>query len=94
MKTMPTNEHSQMGPSVRELIAIGAAIACNCEMCFKFHFDKARKIGVSDEDMFAAVETGTMVKNASAQSVKDLAYKYLNKQETNTCQSSPKDCCS
>ena len=78
---MPANENSLVKPSVKELIAIGAAVACNCEMCFKFHFDKARKLGVSDDDMLAAVETGVMVKNASAQSIKDLAYKYLNKQE-------------
>jgi AhpD family alkylhydroperoxidase len=91
---MPANENSLVNPSVKELIAIGAAIACNCEMCFKFHFDKARKLGISDEDMLAAVETGAMVKNASAQSIKDLAYKYLNKQETKECQSTVKACCS
>jgi AhpD family alkylhydroperoxidase len=62
-----------------ELVAIGAAIACNCEMCFKFHFDKARKLGVSDEDILSAVDTGLMVKNASAESIKELAYKYLKR---------------
>jgi AhpD family alkylhydroperoxidase len=91
---MPANENSLVNPSVKELIAIGAAIACNCEMCFKFHFDKARKLGISVEDMLDAVETGVMVKNASAQSIKGLAYKYLNKQETKECQSTSKACCS
>ena len=33
--------------AVQELVAIGAAIASNCEPCFRFHFDKARKLGVS-----------------------------------------------
>jgi AhpD family alkylhydroperoxidase len=66
---------------VRELVAIGAAIACNCEMCFKFHFDKARKLGVTDEDMMHAVDTGIMVKNASADAIKELAYRYLKKDE-------------
>jgi AhpD family alkylhydroperoxidase len=68
---------------VRELVAIGAAIACNCETCFKFHFDKARKLGVTDEDMLSAVEMGLMVKDASGQSIKELAYKYLKKQDKN-----------
>ena len=93
------NQHSSkcrsgqnvLSASVQELVAIGAAIACNCEMCFKFHYDKARKLGISEEDMFAAVQTGTMVKNASAQSTKDLAFKYLKKQEPNECQA--KACC-
>jgi AhpD family alkylhydroperoxidase len=90
---MENNKKSLITPNVKELIAISAAVACNCEMCFKFHFDKARQLGVSDDDMFAAVETGVMVKNASAQSIKDLAYKYLKKQEPNDC-SSKKSCCS
>ena len=91
---MSLNENSLVSPFSEGTLAIGAAVACNCEMCFKFHFDKARKLGISDEDMLAAVETGSMVKNASAQSIKDLAYKYLNKQELKECQSTSKACCS
>jgi AhpD family alkylhydroperoxidase len=64
---------------ILELVAIGAAIACNCEMCFKFHYDKARKLGVSDEDILSAVDTGLMVKNAPAESIKSLANKYLKR---------------
>jgi AhpD family alkylhydroperoxidase len=66
-----------MNPEVRELVAIGAAIAANCEFCFKFHYDKARKLGVSREDMLAAVETATMVKNSPAKSIAELAERYL-----------------
>jgi AhpD family alkylhydroperoxidase len=82
-----------MTAEVRELVAIGAAIACNCEMCFKFHYDKARKLGISDEDMFDAVDTGIKVKNSPAQSIKDLAYKYLKK-ETQKEASGGSGCCS
>lgn len=67
-----------MSPSVKELVAIGAAIACNCEMCFKFHFDKASQLGVTKEDMLLAVETGQMVKSSSAKSIAELAQKHLN----------------
>lgn len=80
---------------VRELVAIGAAIACNCETCFKFHYDKARKLGVSDEDMLSAVDTGLMVKNASADAIKELAYKYLKKQGKDESQpTTESSCCS
>ncbi len=88
-----------MTPEIRELVAIGAAIACNCETCFKFHYDKARKLGVSDEDMLGAVDMGLKVKDASAQSIKDLAYKYLKKQSeedqdaSNTQGCSGSKCC-
>jgi AhpD family alkylhydroperoxidase len=62
---------------VAELVAIGAAIASNCEACFKFHYDKARKLGVSREDMLQAVAVGQMVKEAPAKSVLDLAHRIL-----------------
>ena len=64
---------------VRELVAISAAIAANCEPCFKFHYDKARKLGVSNEDMAKAVDTGTMVKEAAAANILTLANRHLGR---------------
>ena len=63
--------------AVAELVAIGAAIASNCEPCFRFHYDKARKLGVSKEDMALAVTTAKMVKESPARAVVALAEKYL-----------------
>jgi AhpD family alkylhydroperoxidase len=55
--------------AVAELVAIGAAIAANCEPCFKFHFDRARKLGVSREDMGRAVATAKGVKETPARAM-------------------------
>ncbi len=63
--------------AVAELVALGASIASNCEPCFRFHFDAARKLGVSKEDMALAVQTAQMVKDAPARRVLDLADRYL-----------------
>jgi AhpD family alkylhydroperoxidase len=63
--------------AVQELVAIAAAIASNCEPCFRYHFDKARKLGVSKEDMARAVTTAKMVKDSPARAVLELAEKYL-----------------
>lgn len=87
--------------AVQELVAIGASIASNCEPCFRFHYDKARKLGVSKEDMARAVATAQMVKESPARSVLQLAEKYLaGKEETPKaepcCAPSPKGgkkCC-
>ena len=68
---------SLFSEQVAELVAIGAAIASNCESCFKFHYDKARKLGVSREDMLHAVAVGQTVKEAPAKSVLDLAHRIL-----------------
>lgn len=66
--------------AVAELVAIGAAIASNCEPCFKYHFDKARKLGVSPEDMWSAVETAQRVKDAPARAVVALAERHLRRE--------------
>ena len=62
---------------VEELIAIGAAIASNCEACFRFHYDKARRLRVSNEDMYRAVQIAQQVKESPARSVLALAERYL-----------------
>jgi AhpD family alkylhydroperoxidase len=64
-------------PAVAELIAIGASIASNCEPCFRHHYDEARKLGVSNDDMLEAVNLGLLVKDASAQAMVRLAQRYL-----------------
>jgi len=73
---------SEQAPSiysdaVAELVAIGAAIAANCEPCFKYHFQQARKLGVSREDMMRAVKTAQSVKEAPAKAMLQLAQRYL-----------------
>lgn len=69
---------------VAELVAISASIASNCEPCFKFHYDQARKLGVSDADMRRAVDLAQQVKEAPARAVLDLAHRYLDKDGTRT----------
>lgn len=66
-------------PQVMELIALGAAIGASCEPCFKFHYDKARKLGIKPETMQEAVAIGDMVKQASAKNIMELAGRILGK---------------
>jgi len=70
-------EASLFTEAVAELVAIGAAIAANCEPCFKFHYDKARKLGVSRDDMHRAVTLAQSVKDAPARAVRELAERFL-----------------
>jgi AhpD family alkylhydroperoxidase len=64
---------------VAELVAIGAAIASNCEPCFKFHYDQARKLGVADADMRRTVDLAQKVKETPARAVLELASRTLDK---------------
>jgi AhpD family alkylhydroperoxidase len=62
---------------VAELVAIGAAIGANCEPCFKYHYDQARKLGVSNLDMRFAVDLAQKVKDTPARAMLDLAERYI-----------------
>lgn len=64
-------------PAVAELVALGAAIAANCEGCFKYHFAQAKKLGVSRADMALVVRTAQGVKDAPAQALWEMAGRYL-----------------
>lgn len=67
--------------AVRELVALGAAIGSNCEPCFRAHYDAARKLGVSKEDMRMAADTALAVKAVSAGAMEALAAKYLKESD-------------
>ena len=69
---------------VAELVALGASVAANCEPCFRHHFDKARKLGVSHEDMERAVRTAQAVKDTPARAMLDLAGRYLHTNVTDS----------
>ncbi len=71
------NNPSIFTDAVAELVAIGASIASNCEPCFRFHYDKARRLGVSKDDMALAVSIAQKVKETPAQSILDMANRYL-----------------
>ncbi len=64
-------------PAVVELVAIGAAIAANCEPCFKYHYSQARKLGVSREEVAEAVALADKVKRAPAENILTLADRLL-----------------
>ncbi len=69
MSVPETEAASLYSSAVEELVAIGAAIACNCEPCFKYHFREALNHGVSRGDVALAVATARKVKEHIAEQV-------------------------
>jgi AhpD family alkylhydroperoxidase len=51
---------------VRELIALGAAMAANCEPCLIHHARKGQEVGLTAAHMREAIAVGRMVKEAAA----------------------------
>lgn len=80
--TLGATPSDVLGAVTAELVAIGAAIGANCEPCFKYHYNEARRLGVGSETMAAAVRVAQTVKDTSARSISDLAAKLLGAEVT------------
>lgn len=53
-----------LDPRTTELVGIAAAIAGHCQPCFDFHYKKALELGVSPEEIRAAVTLARAVRAA------------------------------
>lgn len=60
-----------------ELVAVGAAIAANCEPCLKFHFGKGFEAGLSADQLEAAVAVARRVKETPARLILEAAERLL-----------------
>jgi AhpD family alkylhydroperoxidase len=60
-----------------EVIAELAAVGSNCEPCLKFHYDKARKLGLTNADLVLAVRAAQMVKDTPSTNMLEFAGKLL-----------------
>jgi len=54
-----------MDERTKELIAIGASIGAHCQPCLTYHVEKARELGISDEDIRSAIDMGHMVEKGA-----------------------------
>lgn len=59
-----------------ELVALGAALACNCVHCVEYHIQQARKVGLSDGEIREAIGQADKVRLISMRKAMNAA---LNK---------------
>ncbi|HEY3378303.1 MAG TPA: carboxymuconolactone decarboxylase family protein [Armatimonadota bacterium] len=79
---------------VAELVAVGAAIAANCEPCLKYHYKRALELGVSHDDVALAIATAQAVKDTPARHVLALAERLGGRQaDTPEASESIESCC-
>lgn len=53
----------------RELVALGAALASNCVPCIEYHVPEARKAGLSDAEIAAAIALADKIRQVPANKV-------------------------
>lgn len=51
---------------IKELIAVGASIAANCQPCLEYHTNEARKHGADPDALQEAIEVGKLVRRGAA----------------------------
>lgn len=58
---------------IKELIAVGAAVAVNCQPCLQYHAAKARESGADDEEISVAIAMARAVRKGAAAKMDDFA---------------------
>lgn len=58
-----------MKEETKELIAIAVSIAAHCIPCLKYHYAKARELGISDEDINTAIEVAHQVERGAQKAI-------------------------
>ncbi|MFI5337938.1 MAG: arsenite efflux transporter metallochaperone ArsD, partial [Opitutales bacterium] len=80
-------------PAVAELVAIGAAIAANCDPCLRFHVNAATKQGATLDDITLAIEMGVKVKDAPHRAILRLAARLTHPEPAPAAAESTPTCC-
>ncbi|MBI4193967.1 MAG: carboxymuconolactone decarboxylase family protein [Betaproteobacteria bacterium] len=66
-----------LNPRERELVALGAAMGSNCVPCIEYHIPEARKAGLTDSQVTAAIRLADRVRQVPARKVLAAALRML-----------------
>ncbi len=61
-----------MDARTKELIALGASVAANCQACIRYHMGKARDMGMDRTEIQQALQVGRMVRKGAADQMDEL----------------------
>lgn len=64
---------NELTPRESELVALGAAMGSNCVPCIEYHIPEARKAGLVDAQIRAAIERADQVRRTPARKVMEAA---------------------
>lgn len=78
-----------MEPKVKELIAIGAAVASGCELCLATHVELARAVGVDAREIDTAVNIARAVRLQAVTGFDDAAAQMLQREPITVMPSDP-----
>ena len=86
----------RMDENVRELIAIGASFAAHCQPCLIFHVDKARNLGIGEDEINEAIAVGRMIQKGAMSAMDRFVESVIVGPENKLspcCNNEPSNCC-
>ncbi len=66
-----------MDKQMKELVAMGAAAAANCDPCMDYHLAKCDELGIGRDEVAAAVKVGLMVNRGAENRIRKKARELL-----------------
>lgn len=83
-----------MNENTKELIAIGASLAAHCQPCLTFHVDKARKLGIGEDEISEAIVVGRMIEKGAMAAMDRFAKSVIAGPENEPCcDNDASNCC-
>ena len=83
-----------MDKKTEEMIAIGVAYGINCLGCMEYHKSKGIEVGLTEEQMQAAVQIAEQVKTGAANKTKGFAKILFGEiSEGSSCTGGSECCC-
>jgi AhpD family alkylhydroperoxidase len=70
MKSLNSNQfykakEQTMDVRMKELVFLGASVSAHCFPCFDYHLEKARELGICEEEIQESIQAGFMVMNGA-----------------------------
>ena len=66
-----------MDEQMKELVAMGAAVAANCHPCVNYHLARCDELGIAREEVVEAVKVGLMVNRGAERGIRKHARESL-----------------
>lgn len=67
-----------MDERIRELVSLGASVSAHCFPCLDYHLEKARSLGIIEEEIQESVRAGLMVMDGAGRKMSERIQEILN----------------
>ncbi len=62
-----------MNEQTKELIAIGTSVGAHCQPCLAYHVNKAKEMGIAEDDIREAITIGHMVEKGAMSAMREFS---------------------